>query len=215
MRLFDFTLPFSTSAGLVVALMAAPSAHAGTCTSMHDDNSCITYIENVGPSQTKVTYSFDDWLLGNNNFFQFESSSAKITDFTIIDGRSSETRREIKTIIWTPVLTHFDNKFVSPVFKVPTAPIGHHATISFEIPHDTFAEGEVYTFSLTTSENGSTMNSVLVDLETNGFFTSTRITTRNTPVPGPLPILGAGITFGYARFLRRRMRSNRIVPGLC
>ena len=34
-------------------------------------------------------------------------------------------------------------------------------------------------------------------------------------VPGPLPILGSGIAFGYARFLRLRVRSNQIVPGSC
>ena len=209
MKLSRFTLPLlATGAGLALALSIAPAGQAGQCVLANMVNNCAKYNETMGPSPTSVSYKFFDSKIATNEYFQFEANSDAITEFTI-----SGQPNNPYTVNWMPS----GGFFLSEVYKTstdPMAPIGSAPTISFEIPHDTFADLEEYRFSLASNSDGSTMSDFLVITPaTNGFF-STRDSLRDDsppPVPGPLPILGVGLAFGYSRSLRNRISASRVI----
>ena len=211
MKLSRFTLPFlATGAGLTLALSIAPAGQAGQCVLANMVNNCAKYNETLGPSPTSVSYKFFDSKIATNEYFQFEANSNLITEFTI-----SGQPNNPYTVNWMPS----GGFFLSDIYTIatdPMAPIGSAPTISFEIPHDTFGNLEKYSFSLASNSDGSTMADFLVITPaTNGFF-STRDSLRDDSfppptVPGPLPILGVGLAFGYSRSLRNRISASRVI----
>lgn len=73
-----------------------------------------------------------------------------------------------------------------------------NSLISFNIPANAASGGASITARIQYSNvGGSQINS------SEGNFTATAI--GGTPVPGPLPLLGAGAAFGFSRNMRRRI----------
>lgn len=46
----------------------------------------------------------------------------------------------------------------------------------------------------------------------NGTGDTIRFQVTTNPVPGPLPVLGAGAAFGFSRRLRRRIQRSQAAP---
>jgi hypothetical protein len=195
-------------AGLTALLLSAPSAHAGLCTSTTPENTCRTYNELAGPASTAVTYTFSDQNLDTNEFFQFTSNSDSISAFSIGGAPA------FPPIAWTLVGPDLYRSDVFTTASNPQAPVGSPATVSFSIPNGTFADGYIYELALISNNNGLAASGILDPAIANeGVFLTRRSTRTDVPpppvvdVPGPLPIFGAGIAFGYSRSLRRRVKA--------
>ena len=77
---------------------------------------------------------------------------------------------------------------------------GSNFRVRFTVPTLTTSNGAQLSVRVTSNGAGS------LNTQTR-LFTSTVTPSTGTPIPGPLPILGAGTAFGFSRTLRKRIKA--------
>lgn len=186
--------------------MAVPAQAA--CLTTNDQNNCETY-NNTGTLPTTATVNFTDSLFASNNYWQLNSNTSSVANFS--NWRYS--RNGTTFTAFSPSFTTAGAFQVGTIFTTsttPSAPAGNPFFIRVDLS-STATVGSSFSFNLSSNSDGFTnLNGRLDDSGSNGLSSASRSFARvaDPAVPGPLPFLGAAAAFGYSRKIRKAIRTN-------